>query len=163
MPDSTPATIDHSYILPFPRWSSARGEKKRISIFPWHSTSTSGGYTLSSPLLCKRTPPLFLPGRMRWEIKVTSLAQTRLFSSLFFFSLRQWQVIGFGNEFRRYPRFLSRKKCLVNLTISRILRNYQLKSLRLEQCVDWVLFFLGTSSTIAKFFCQWKRQVGNSI
>src|SRR5215469_10601581 len=82
VPDSTPVTIDHSYILPFPRWSSVHGEKKRISIFPWHSTSTSAGIHYRCHCYV-REPALFLSGRMRWEIKVTtSLARApaRLFS-----------------------------------------------------------------------------------
>lgn len=103
--------------------------KKRISIFPWHSTSTSGGIHYRCHCYV-REPPLFLSGRMRWEIKVTTsparAGQTvSLIISLFTSPMTCYRIRDNELQFctsrspARGVRIFSRGKFLVNFTISK--------------------------------------------
>lgn len=62
------------------------GKKKRISIFPWHSTSTSGGIHYHRRRCYVREPSLFLSGRIAMRNKSdVSLNRLDCFSHFFYF------------------------------------------------------------------------------
>lgn len=149
MPDSTSATIDHSYILPFPRWGSVRGEKKRISIFPWHSTSTSGG--IHYRCRCKGTATISLgENAMGNKSDISRAPAISLIISPFAPSMTGHRIRDNELQFctsrsaARGIRIFSQGKFLVNFTMSKT-RSFTKLSNRIPSIGRISRLFLGNA------------------